>query len=87
MSVGLVGGRRASRTLSKRFVGRLISARRELTLMEQGDLASHLDLHSLGVAVVVMMALLVGLSLEIEARIVIPMVVLSPGVGLTQTRW
>ena len=51
--------------------------------MEQGDLASHLDLHSLGVAVVVMMALLVGLSLEIEARIVMPMVVLSPGVGLT----
>jgi hypothetical protein len=81
--VGLVGGQRASRTLLKQFLGRLISARRELILTERGDLASHSDLCSLGVAAVVMMALLVGLSLEIEARVVMPMVVLSPGVGLT----
>ncbi len=50
LSMGLVDGRRASRKLLKQFVGRLISARRELTLTLQGDLASRLDLRSLGVA-------------------------------------
>ncbi len=55
-------------------------AKRELTLPVWGDLASCLDCCSLGIAVVVMMALLVGFYLEIEACIVMPMVVILPGV-------
>ncbi len=82
-SMGLVNGWRASRTLSKWFIGRLISARRELTLTLRGDLASRSDLRSLGVAAVVMMALLVGLSLEIKVQVIMPMVAISRGVGLT----
>ncbi len=72
----IVIGRRASSTLLNWVVGRFISARmRELTLTVRGDLASRLDLHSFGVAAVVVMALLVGLSLTVMARIVMPMVV------------
>jgi hypothetical protein len=41
----------------------------------RGDLASRLGLCSFGVAVVVMMALLVSFSLEVKARIVMPVVV------------
>jgi hypothetical protein len=52
-------------------------------LTVRGDLASRLDQHSLGVAAVTMVALLVGLSLEFEVRVVIPMVALSRGVELT----
>jgi hypothetical protein len=83
LSMGLVDGRRASRILSKRFIGRLISARRELTLTVQGDFASHSDLRFLGVAAVAMMALLVGLPLEVKGHVVMPMVVRGLGVGLT----
>ncbi len=82
-SVGLVDGRRALRTLLNWFVGRLISARRELTLAVRGDLASCSDCPFLGMAALVMMALLVGLSLEVEAHVVMPMVEKGPGVGLT----
>jgi hypothetical protein len=56
---------------------------RELTLMVQGDLASRLDLCFFGVVVVVVRALLVGLSLMVVVRIVMPMVVEVLGVGLT----
>jgi hypothetical protein len=42
-----------------------------------------LDLCSFGVAVVVVMALLVGLSLTVVAHVVMPMVVEVPGVGST----
>ncbi len=49
----------------------------------RGDLASCLDHCSLGMAAVVMMALLVGLFLEIEARVVMPMIEITPGVVLT----
>jgi hypothetical protein len=52
-------------------------------LMVQGDLASHLDLCSFGVAAVVVMALPVGFSLTVVVRVVMPMVVEVPGVGLT----
>ncbi len=83
LSVGLVDGHRASRTLLKWFVERLISASRDLTLTLRGDLESRLDLRSLGIAAVVMMALLVIFSLEIKARVVVPMVAISQGVGLT----
>jgi hypothetical protein len=63
-------GHSASRTLSKWEVGRLISAKSELTLSERGDLESRMVLRTcFGVIVV-----LVGFSLEIAARIVIPMV-------------
>ncbi len=80
--MGHVDGRRALRTLSNRFVGRLISARRELTLAVRGDLTSCLDCRSVGVAAVVMMALLIGLSLEVEAHVKMPMVEKGPGVEL-----
>ncbi len=79
----MVVGLSASRSLSNRAAGRLISTIRGLTLTGQGDLASRLDLHSFGVAVVAMIALLVGLSLEIEARVVMPMVATGLGVELT----
>ncbi len=78
----LFGGWRASRTLSNRVTGKLISASRELTLTERGDLDSCLDLRSFGVMVVAMMVLLVGLSLAVMVRVVIPMVVECLGVGL-----
>ncbi len=81
--MGLLNGRRASRTLLNWITGRLISARRELTLTERGDLDSHLDLRSVGVAVVVVMAPLVGFSLAIAACIIIPMVLSNRGEGLT----
>jgi hypothetical protein len=65
-----VDGRKASRMLSKREVGRLISGRRELTLSERGNLGGRMDCHTcFGVIVV-----LVGFSLENVARVVIPMV-------------
>ncbi len=65
-----VGGRKASRTLSKREVGRLISARRELTLSEWGDLGGRVDCCAcFGVIVV-----LVSFSLEIVAHVIISMV-------------
>ncbi len=61
---------KASRTLSKWEVGRLISARRELTLSERGDLGGRMGCRAcFGVIVV-----LVGFSLENVARVVIPMV-------------
>jgi hypothetical protein len=49
----------------------------------QGDLACRLDLRSFGVAAMVVMALLVGLSLTVMVRVVMPMVVEALGVGLT----
>ncbi len=52
-------------------------------LAVRGDLASCLDCRSLGVAALVMMALPVCLSVEVKARIVMPMVEKGPGVGLT----
>ena len=76
----MVVGRSASRTLSNRAPGRLILAIRGLTLTVRGDLASCLDLRSLGVAAVTMVALLVGFSLEVEAQVVMPMVAISCGV-------
>ncbi len=81
--LGLVVGRRVSRTLANRFKGSLILAKRELTLPVRGDLASFSDSDccSLGVAVVVIMALLVSFVLEIKARVVVPMVVILPGVA------
>jgi hypothetical protein len=81
--VGLFDGQRASKTLSNWVTRRLISARRELTLMEQGDLDSPLVLHSFDVAAVVVMALLVGFSMGIVARVIMPMVGNNPGEGLT----
>ncbi len=78
----LFDGWRASRTLSNWVTGRLISASRELTLTERGDLDSRLDLRSLSVVVVAVMVLLVGLSLAVVARIVIPMAVEGLRVGL-----
>ncbi len=81
--MGLFDGCRASRMLSNQVTERLISARRELTLTEQGDLDCRSDLRSFGVATVVVMALLVGFSLAIAARIVISMVVSNCGGGLT----
>ncbi len=63
-------GRSASKMLLKREVGRLISARSELTLSEWGDLERRVVLCAcFGVIVV-----LVGFSLEITAHIIIPMV-------------
>ncbi len=79
----VVTGRSASSILSNRVVGRFISAMRELTLTVRGDLASHLDLRSFCVAVVVVMALLVGLSSAVVTHVVMPMVVEVLGVGLT----
>ncbi len=65
-----VDGRKASRMLAKWEVGRLISAKRELTLSEQGDLGRRVDCCAcFGVIVV-----LVGFSLEIMVRVIIPMV-------------
>ncbi len=78
--LGLVVGWRVSRMLANCFEGRLILAKRELTLPVRGDLASCSDCRSLGIAVVVMMALLVDFSLEIEVRIVMSMVVIILGV-------
>ncbi len=75
--------RSASSTSSNWVVGRFISEIRELTLTVRGDLASRLDLRSFDVAAVVVMALPVGLSLTVVTRIVMPMVVEVPGVGLT----
>jgi hypothetical protein len=83
LSVGLFDGRRVSKKLSNWVTGRLISARGELMLMEQGDLDSCLVLCSFGVAVVVVMALLVGFSLVIVALVVMPMVGDNWGEGLT----
>jgi hypothetical protein len=79
----VVVGRSASKTLSNQALGRLILAIRGLTLTVRGDLASRSDLLSLGVAAVTMVALLVGFSLEVEARVVMPMVAISCGVELT----
>ncbi len=79
----MVVGQSASRTLSNWAPGRLIWAIRGLTLTVRGDLASLLDLRSLGVAAVTMVALLVGFSLEVKARVVMPMVAISCGVELT----
>jgi hypothetical protein len=73
----------ASRTLSNWAPSRLILAIRGLTLTVQGNLASRLDLHSLGVAAVMMVALLVGFSLEVEAQVVMSMVAIGCGVELT----
>jgi hypothetical protein len=56
---------------------------RGLTLTVRGALASCSDQRSLGVAVVRMVALLVGLSLEVKAQVVRPMVAISHGVELT----
>ncbi len=65
----LVDGHSASRTLSKRKAGRLISARSELTFSDWGDLEIHVG-HRACFGVIVV---LVGFSLEIVACIVIPM--------------
>ncbi len=66
----LVDGRKASRALSRLEVGRLISARRELTLSERGNLGRRVDCFAyFGVIVV-----LVGFSLEIVVCIITPMV-------------
>ncbi len=65
-----VGGRKALRTLSKREVGRLISARRELMLSERGNLGGCVDRRACFGAIVV----LVSFSLETVARVVITMV-------------
>ncbi len=65
-----VVGRNASRTLSKRGVGRLTSARSKLRSLEWGDLERCVILRAcFGVIVV-----LVGFSLVIVACILIPMV-------------
>jgi hypothetical protein len=56
---------------------------RELTLPEQGDLASRLDQRFLDVAAVTAVALLVGLSLVIKERVVMPMVAIGWGVEWT----
>jgi hypothetical protein len=65
-----VGGRKDSRTLSNQEVGRLISARKELTLSEQGNFGGRMDCCAcFGVIVV-----LVGFSLETMAHVVVPMV-------------
>ncbi len=56
---------------------------RELKLTVQGDLKSRSDLRSFSVVAVVVMALLVGLSLMVMARVVMPMVVEVLSVGLT----
>ncbi len=80
VSMGLI---RASKTLSNWVIWQLISARRELTLMEQGDLDSRLVLRSFGVAAVMVMTLLVGFTLAIVARVVMPMVGSNWGEGLT----
>ncbi len=78
----LFDGWRASRTLLNWVTGRLISASREMTLTEQGDLDSCLDLHSFGVAAVAVMVLLVGLSLAVVVHVEIPMVIEGMGEGL-----
>ncbi len=65
----IVDGHNASKALSKRDAGRLISARSELTLSEQGDLELREDCRTyFGVMVV-----LVGFSFEMAARVVISM--------------
>jgi hypothetical protein len=79
----IVVGCSTSRILSNWVVGRLISVMRELTLTEQGDLESCLDLRSFGVAAVVVVVLLVGFSLGFEERVVMPMVGDSQSEGLT----
>ncbi len=79
----MVVGLSASRTLLNQATGRLISAIRGLTLTGWEDLASRLGLCSFGVAVVAMMALLVGLSLEIKVHVVTPMV--ATGLGVEST--
>ncbi len=66
----LVDGLSASRTLSNLDVGRLILVRRELTLSEQGDWEGCVDLHA-GFGAI---AVLVGFSLAIVVRVVVPMV-------------
>ncbi len=81
--MGLFDGWRAFKTFSNQVTGRLISARRELTLTEGGGLDSCLVLRSFGVAAVVVMALLVGFSLAIVACIIMPMVGNNWGEGLT----
>ncbi len=80
VSMGLV---RASKILSNWVTGQLISTRRELMMMERGDLDSCLVLRSYGVAAVMVMTLLVSFSLAIVARVVMPMVGSSHGEGLT----
>ncbi len=80
VSMGLV---RASKTLLNWVTGQLISARRELTLTEQGDLDSRLVLCSFGQAVVMVMTLLVSFSLAIAVHVVMPMVGSNRGEGLT----
>ncbi len=65
----IVNGRNASKALSKRDAGRLISARSELMLSKWGNLELREDCRTcFGVMVV-----LVGFSLEMVALIVIPM--------------
>ncbi len=56
--------------LLRRDMGRLISARSELMLLERGDLERRVDL----CACFGVIAVLVGFSLEIAAGIAIPMV-------------
>jgi hypothetical protein len=51
--------------------------------MERGDLDSRSVLHSFGVAAAMVMTLLVGFSLAIVVRIVMPMVGSNQGKGLT----
>jgi hypothetical protein len=80
VSMGLV---RASKTLLNWVTGRLISARREMTLMERGDLDSRSVVRSFGVAAMMVMTLLVGFSLAIMTRVIIPMVGSNWGEGLT----
>jgi hypothetical protein len=80
VSIGMI---RASKTLSNWVTGQLISARRELALMEQGDLDSRLVLHSFGVAAVMVMTLLVGFYLAIVVRVVMPVVGSNWGEGST----
>ncbi len=82
-----VNGQSASRMFLNHDLGRSISARRELTSAERGDLECHVDLRSFGVvAVLLFSVLLFGFSLGIEARIVMPMVEDSRGVRLTLMR-
>ena len=70
-----VDGQSASRMFLNHDVGRLISARRESTSAEWGDLECRVDLHSFGVVVVLLFSILpFGFSLEIEACILMPMV-------------
>jgi hypothetical protein len=82
-----VDGQSASRMFLNHDVGGLISARRESTSAEWGDLECRVDLHSFGVvAVWLFSVLLFGFSFEFEARIVMLMVEGSWHVGLTLMR-